>query len=316
MSKQANIPVSAIVEIKNVPTELILCAVQQWLPCQKYAKDKRLSKNTNPFLKAFSVWLILKSETTSGVLLSYRQQLPHIAFKCKMSVRTLEKNIKYLKNEGLLQVDKMANRLVLESYDATRKYEINIDQREQTIYYDTNNDTALSEILVSIALMRFKERWMKMYWKKLNQNPDKYKMLYDLLVEFKADASRLHEPGYFRECHLELMLQSFNEEKPGHSDAFQILHEDIEANPDLNARADTLAFKLGYSAATSFCHLKFKLIKKGLISVTKDHIEGMQRARKDESIYHHRWLRDVKHTIWFRVDQITINAQNFYMPAP
>jgi hypothetical protein len=299
-----------VLEIKNVPTQLILYAVTQWLPCQKYAKDKRLAKNTNQFIKAISVWLILKSETTSGQVKNYRSQLHELAAKCKMCVRTLERYIAWLRDEKLVHVEN--RNLYLHEYKILRKYSINITDRLQTIYYDTTDNKSLAEILIAIAMQKFKERWMKMYWNKLTQNPDVYKTLYDLLIYFKADASRLNDPEYFRQEHLKLMLKIFREDKPGHSKLLDFLHEYIEANPDLNARADTYAYKFNYNAAMSFCHLKFRLIKKGLISVIKEHVEGFHRARKDDKMFHLRWLRDVQHTIWFRCDQITINAACFY----
>ncbi len=324
MKIQANINDSSMLEIRNVPTGLILYAVRQWLPCQKYAKNTGMFKNTNTFIKAIAVWLILKNETTSGNIKQYRTQLLQLASKCKMSVRTLEKYIVWLEKEELLHTEE--KNLMLQPYRVLRKYGIDITKREETIFYDTKDNTELAEIIIAIALKKMKEKWMQMYWDKLNKNPDKYKVLYDLLIDFKADASRLKEPGYFRECHLELLLQSFNEEKPGQSFAYDLLHKELQANPDLNCKGSTYARKMGYSvcekknavtkkdesSSMGFNHLKHRLARKGLIYIEKDHIEGMARARKDEKIFHHRWLRELKHTIWFRCDQITINTEKFF----
>lgn len=309
MNHGATIADSGMLEIKNIPTGLILYAVQQWLPCQRYATGGGMPKNTNHFIKAISVWLILKSETTSGNVHGYRKQLPVLATKCKMSVRTLEKYINWMRKEKLATVTE--KNLQLESYKALRRFDIDIKEREQTIYYDTTNETDLAEILIALALMKFKERWLRMYWKKMKQNPDKYKHLYDLLIKNGADPSRLQEPEYFRECHLELLKLSFEQETPGHSSTFHFLHNECNANPDINATASTYAFKMGYNHAMSFCHLKYRLERKGLVSFYERVIEGMQRAHKDDGLFHVRWLKEARHTIWFMCDRIEVLATNF-----
>src|SRR4051794_35331078 len=65
-----------MMEIKNVPVNLVLFALQQWKPCHQYAIKTGRGSNTNSFIKGISVWLILKSETTSGNIHNYRSQLP------------------------------------------------------------------------------------------------------------------------------------------------------------------------------------------------------------------------------------------------
>lgn len=73
-----------------------------------------------------------------------------------------------------------------------------------------------------------------------------------------------------------------------------------------------LCKKMGYNSAMSFCHLKFKLQKKRLIEVEKDHVESECQSRKDEKIFHHRWIKENKITIWFRCDQITVNTETIF----
>jgi len=310
LTNQATIPnSSAVLELKNVPAGLIMYAVQQWTPCMKYAKNKAAGHNTNTFIRGISVWLILKSETTSGNIKKYRAQLPELAAKCKMSVRTMDRYIAWLKCERLVHTE--GKNLFVHNYEALKKYGINTKDRMPTIYYDTENKTTLAEIIVAIAITKMKERWMQMYWNKINQNQDEFKVLSDLLIFFKADAGRLHDRNYFRECHLELMLRFYKEEKPGQR-VYDFLHTQVEANPDINCMAATYAKKMGYSAAMSFCHLKFKMIRNGLIKAEKDHIESECRSRKDEKMFHHRYVRQTKSTIWFRCDQITVQNEAIF----
>ncbi|HEX8356657.1 MAG TPA: hypothetical protein VF610_04565, partial [Segetibacter sp.] len=153
---------SAVLELRNVPTELILFAVSQWTHCGKYAKTTNRAKATNNFLKGIAVWLILKNETSSGKIKYYRSQLTELAGTCKMSVRTLDKYIAWLRLEGLVQVE--GKHLVMQDYSTLKKYGINIKKREQTILYDIENKTSLPEILVALAIGYMQQRWMKVYW--------------------------------------------------------------------------------------------------------------------------------------------------------
>jgi hypothetical protein len=293
-----------VLEIRNVPTELILFAIQQWTPCNLYVKKRGGGNNTNTFLKAISVWLILKNETSSGTIKNYRQQMFDLANKCKMSVRSLDNYLRWLRKEDLVHVE--GKNLFMHDYKTLKKYGINIKEREKNICYDTSKNATLAEILITVGIRLMKQRWMRYYWRKVNKNPDALSELRNQLIAHGADDSMLDNPEYFRQRHLDLLLKTYKEEEPG-QESFYFLHTYLEANPDLNCRQDTYASKLGLAAAMSFCHIKFRLQKKGLIQVRKDHIESEYRARKDEKMFHHRYVRKTKQTIWFRPDQITIN---------
>lgn len=312
--------------IKRVPTALILFAVTKWTPCFKYAKKTGVGNNTNQFIRNISAWLILKNETSSAVIQNYRTQLQRLAAKCKISERTLRSRIAWMKSEGLVHEE--GKDLVIHKYEVLKKkYSINIKQREQTILYNETDNTSLAETIIAIAIKKMQERWMEVYWKKLTQNPDEYKTLYDFFIHLGADAAMLHDREYFRQCHLEAIIQAYEEEKPGQP-AYDLLHKILKnANPDLNCTAATYANKFGYSegkedengevipAAMSFCQLKFRLAKKGLLEFEKGHVNSMCCSRKDEKIYHHRFVRKTKEifwTVWFRPDQITIKTEAIF----
>lgn len=324
MAAEATITNSSTLELKNVPTKLILYAISQWQPCGLYAKLTGVGNNTNPFLKAISVWIILKNQTTSGAIKNYRSQLNELAAKCKMTERTLYKYLSWLQKEGL--INRENGTLLLSQYNVLRKYSINISEKEKPIIYDTNGKINLPEILISLGLQKLKDRWANMYWKKIHKNPDEFKLLNDLFIKFGASAQKLEvDADYFRQCHLELLCQSFEEEKPGQP-VFYFLHNTIKANPDLNASTGTYGRILGYAlqekfnetkkrieySSMGFSHLKKRLEKKSLISVKKDHIEGFERARKDVKHFNVRWLSDLKHTLWFRCDQVSVNVEKIF----
>lgn len=315
--------------IHNCPVNLVLYAVQQWLPCHKYAKTGK-GNNTNAFIKAISVWLILKNETSSGMIHSYRSQLPALAAKCKMSVRTLEHYINYLKREEL--VVKKENEsgkldLLMQPYKTLKKYDIDITKRLKTIMYDTVNATSLHEVLTAIGMDLFKRVPLNAYRKKVTKNQDALNELRNHLIAYGADEKRLDDPEYFRQQHLRLLIKTYREADPGQS-SFYLLHKLIDANPDLNFKSATYAEKMGYSVlertnergkdqsvSVGFGHLKRRLAKKGVISVFKAHVESDWRARKDEKVFHHRYVRRTKQTIWFRPDQILLNEEIVYLPA-
>src|SRR4051812_12327524 len=193
-----------MIEIKNVPINLVLFALQQWKPCHQYAIKPGRGSNTNTFIKGISVWLILKSETSSGNIQNYRSQLEELSAKCKMCVRTFEKYLAWLKGEGLVHAE--GKHLLLHNYNLLKKYKINVEKRLPTFYYDPADTKNMAEILISVGIAKMQQRWMQVYWNKINQNSDEYKRLYDFLVYIKADASRLNDPEYFRQCHLNAIL--------------------------------------------------------------------------------------------------------------
>jgi hypothetical protein len=326
LTKGHTIPRAAdVLELKNVPTELILYTYWQWEYCGEY-KAAGNGKNVNRFLRHIAIWIILKNMTTSGVIKKYRDQLPDLARACKMSETTMQRYVYWLQDEGLVTIHN--RNLVLKDYKfLQKKYGINIKEREQTIFYDVNDNKKLSEILISVALLHKQSDRMQVYWNKVTQNQDMYKLLYDLLVQFGADSSRLQNPEYFRECHLELQCQTYQEEKPGQP-AFNFIHNMLKANPDLNCKASTYGRQMGYavfetanpvtkkdeSRCMCFGHLKKRLMKKGLIDITVDHIESEVISRKDERVYHHRYNRKSGKTVWFRPDQIAINKAVFFTP--
>lgn len=305
MPNSATIPGSNnVLELHSVPTELILYAVHNWQLCQQYTTVRSCGNNTNRALKGIATWLILKAQTTTGVLQNYRKQLPDLATQCKVSVRTMESRLLWLKQQGIIKIE--GRNLFVDSYKSLRKFDIDIYETEKPIYYDTEGDAKLEDILTAIALGKAKEKWMHMYSRKLTSNPNTLAEVRNHLIAYGADQEQLDDMEYIRQQHLKLLIETYKTEESGQT-SFALLHEYVDANPDLNARQDTLAHKLGLAAAMSFCHIKFRLLKHKLITVTKAHIRSEYRARKNEKQFHHRWLDKDKQTIWFRPDQIVIN---------
>lgn len=301
---------------------MIAYAAQQWLPCHKYKKTAN-GKNTNAFVKGIAVWLLLKHETPSGKIQGYRDQLKQLAYKCKMCVRSLDKYIAWLRDEQLATVE--GRDLLLEGYKALKQYGINIRQREQTINYDTTSKATLAEIIIALGIEKMKDKPRDAYWQKVTKNQDALGELRNHLIAYGADQQRLDNPEYFRQCHLRLLKLTYKEAGPGQT-SFYLLHKYIQANPDINMKAATYARKMGYavlehqnqatrkdeSKSMGFSHLKWRLATKGLIIISKDQVESDYRARKDEKIFHHRYVRDTKRTIWFLPDQLNINHAEIF----
>jgi hypothetical protein len=323
---RATIPQAAdALELKNIPTELILYAYKQWTYCGRYV-TKGKGKNTNQFLQGVAAWLILKHETPSGKIQNYWSQLEYLAAKCKLSAGAMAKRIAWLRKEGLLQVVNRKH-LVMSPYTLLKsKYNLNIREREETFYYDYSKKGDLASILITIAIGHAKKRRGNMYRKKLENNLLALAELRSLLVKFGADINRIDDPEYFREQHLRLLTRSYKNDIMDQS-TYRFLHEVIDANPDLNAKEATYGREMGYSVlektnqytgkdeseSLGFGHLKRRLIEKGLIGITKEHINSEYRARKDEEKFHHRYDKDnTKTTVWFRPCQIWINYAAFY----
>jgi len=77
-------------------------------------------------------WLVLKNETTSGIIHNYKKQLHLLASKSGFSVRAIYKYITWAVNEGLLHVE--GKNIIIHSYNVLKKYGICIDKRVGVLY--------------------------------------------------------------------------------------------------------------------------------------------------------------------------------------
>jgi hypothetical protein len=115
-------------ELKNVPVELLLFAAE------------------SPFyiLRAISVFIILKNETTTGVIHNYTKQVQAISSKYGITTATLNKFIPVLLNIDWARAN--GSNLHLVSYKLFKAYSLNIENR-CTIRYNISED--ISDIILA-----------------------------------------------------------------------------------------------------------------------------------------------------------------------
>lgn len=316
---------ASIIELKNIPLEAIDLMVRGWEECGRYVKTGK-AKHTNPTARALDTWIILKTITTSGKIHNYRQQLNDLAATCKIGVRMLQSRIKWLKERNLVYTEN--KHLYLNSYKSLKQeFEIDITERtQQVIFYDTTDNITLAEKLFPLGIDRMKERCRYMYNKKINKNTTTRREISNHAVAYGANQEKLGNTEYFRHSHLVLQLKTYKEEPAGQT-SFYLTHDHVDANPDLNFKQATLARRMGYavlektdpvtgkdiSESIGVGHFLRRLAKKNLITIKKGHVESEYRARKDEAVFHHRFVRETKKTIWYRPNQITVNHEAIFV---
>jgi hypothetical protein len=291
---------------------------RQWKENGKHVKTGK-AKHTNPYATGLSIWYILKAETSSGIIQNYRSQLTELAAKCLHCTSSLQKWIAWLRNEGLLHIE--GKHLRLHSFAALKKYGINYKQKvEKAVYYDSSENISLSDKLLAIGIVRMQERGKRIYEKKITGNPAIQREIGNHLIAYGADAKKVStDLDYYRKEHLALCIRSYKEEETGQS-SFDLLHKDTNVNPDIQLCTATYGRYMGYSVlekkdvdgkgqpkCMGFSHLKRKLATMGVIKVRHRHVESEYQARKDEKVFHHRWVKKKRRTIWFLPDEIIIN---------
>lgn len=297
---------STVLELKNVPAELLLYANKQRKVCGDFITTGKAHTH-NPFAKAISVWIILKNLTTSGVYNDLRLQKVSLAANCKMSVSVFERQLRYLKQHDLLSMKD--GRLMVHNYSVLRRFGININQRIETIQYDTSNKIKLQDIFTTLAIQHEQNRCKQAYWSKVTSNQDVFNALSDVFKKGGAHGSLLADKEYFRQVHQEARMQTFENEKSGHED-FDLLHKLVKANPDINLKCETYAKYFGFIAPMAITHIKRKLQKLGLISVDKPLVKGEKRAHIDDEIFYVRYLPEERKTLWLPPDQLTVHLNH------
>ncbi len=321
----------------NIPKALPFEALRRREYCGTHISTGN-GKTINPFLSATCAWYCLKLETSTGKIQGFRSQIG--ALQEKYKIKNLAGKIDWLHREKFLAINKDSISLIGER--ALYKWGIDPKEKLPAIKYDTSQNFNLVDIISTIGIEQIMDKSRQAYWRKLNSNPDAIKILTAIFIQYGADRNLLKEDSeYFRKCHEVALLESFRTMSPGQSDYF-ILHEELaDFNPDINLNQATYGKLIGYSVfervndktkkdesqCIGFGHLKRRLARKRLLSLQNISAESVRLigtgyqaklARKDESIFHHRFKKGekVRKTIWYKPTQIEINHSLIYDQKP
>jgi hypothetical protein len=277
----------------TAPVELIAYSVGERAKVNKY--------ETNRFIRAIGTWLILKSETTSGVIQEYSQQLPYLLAITQLSTASFYSRINFLVKEGL--ITKENNQLILASFqDAGNKYYLHNTNNKISFTYDPNGKQQIHYLLSAVEIKHNQELQAQALQRKLDKNPIIKVEQLKLIHECGGDVRKMNDSNYNRECLFALQLQSFEQYRKGST-----IHNALHAfRADVNRGVKGIATAMNAKSASTASYLKKKLQQQQICSVTK--IEGVTsgvRSRKDK--YHYvNWNQLLKQTVWYVCDQMQV----------
>lgn len=277
----------------TAPVELILYAVQKRAKVKKY--------ETNRFIRAIGTWLILKSETSSGVLQRYSEQLPHLLAITQLSTASFYDRIKFLIEEGLVKKD--GNKLILSSYKyAAEKYLLPNITDKISFTYDPNGKQQIHYLLSAVEIKHNQDLQAQALQRKLDKNPIVKTEQLKLIHECGGDVKQMNKNDYNRECLFALQIQSFEKYRKGST-----IHDALHMfRADVNRGVKGIANAMNAKSASTASYLKKKLQQQEICAVTK--IEGITsgvRSRKDK--YHYvNWNPLLKQTVWYVCDQVKV----------
>lgn len=277
----------------TAPVELIAYAVGERAKVNKY--------ETNRFIRAVGMWLILKSETTSGVIQDYTGQLPYLLSITQLSTASFYNRINFLIKEGL--ITKEGNNLILSSFDyAANKYLLHNVNSKISFTYDPNGKQQIHYLLSAVEIKHNQDLQAQALQRKLDKNPIIKVEQLKLIHECGADVKQMNNNDYNRECLFALQQQSFEQYRKGST-----IHDALHAfRADVNRGVKGIANAMNAKSASTASYLKRKLQQQEICSVTK--IEGITshvRSRKDK--YHYvNWNEDLRQTVWYVCDQVKV----------
>ena len=277
-------------------------------------REKLNAYNTNPQLKYWASWFLLKSISTSSKIDNWVAQRDFLKQYLRLSDGTLRKQIGELARMGVITKE-ADGALTLASYKQAAQV-MDIPYRGTTIIqykpHTYGNETQVFRyFLVALEVksnqLRQLEELNRKFQKNLSGNTT------DLLLalnDIGADIKQVYrDPQYLQQQLLKLQKRVFRDKSGLANVAFSL-------RADLNRSCSTLADAHGYAHGQSASFIKKKLQILGAAKVTKCMVHSKERTRlyiplgdgqrKDG----YKWVKGRKNTAWVLCDQVDVLLHN------
>jgi hypothetical protein len=232
---------------------------------------------TNRDIKYWSTWFLLKALTTTSYIQHWISQKKYLLSWLQMNENTFRRHIAWLKNEGLLQLEKDTYSLRLCTFErAAEKLELDFEGVYHIEGYLPGKYKAPQPFQYLIRTEEFeyhKARQTDALMRKIDDNPSLKNDLVYLITQMGADYRRLQtDPSYFAYRMLKLQTKMFQEG----SDIFQHI---MQLRADVNRGARLIKSHHNYRSAQSVAYMKRKMAQAGLARVWKVFVESKERTR-------------------------------------
>jgi hypothetical protein len=276
----------------SIPYELATYAVSERSLVNKY--------ETNQVIRALDTWLVLKHETTSGLIQCWNKQKDHLLKICKCSETVFRHRIKLLLSINLVSLYKIECRndsIKVCSWDQLGKC-LGIDTKNTlTIQYKITDDKKIFHWLIATDIQHNKNRQDIAILTKLEKNPEVKAAVIAELIKTGADQLRLDDLEYFltrlRLCYFSDFVRV--------SEIHDVM---IQIRPDNNRGVRAAADAWGCKHPVTVSYWKKILHRKKVIDVSKLQVTSQNRVRNKECRV--LWLKKEQQTLLCLCDQIEI----------
>jgi hypothetical protein len=264
---------------------------------------------TNRSIKTWSTYFLLKSLTTSGLLMQWTKQKDYLLSYCKITENCFRARLAEMQTLGLITISKnrsitltsftQAAQILGIDYTGTIKIEYNEKVEGQQIfqYYLVMDEVRCNQQQQLDALNY-----------KVNKNPQLKEILHSVMLQHGAIKEQLQDASYFQQYLLKVQLYFF---KKG-SDIYSVI---TQLRAEVNRSVQGIKRQYGYRAAQSVSYLKKRLKKLGIAAIEKTKVESKVRERLYVSINGgvkveaNRYCLKTKRTVLFCCDAINAKIQ-------
>lgn len=229
----------------NIPESIIIELLAN-------GSQMRNKYQTNRRLQLYSVLLLLKSQTKSGVLHYLSTQIKDLSKYCKISRSNLYTKINELESEGL--VTKSGNKLILSSWNTIceKLHTVYSSKEVITIKYDTANKDQTLPYLIRGLEIAVNNTWQVYgFAKKITQNP-----------HTKDNVFMVANQPYSLSSHEKAIRRTFEKGAPKHiSDSIH------QSNPIVGRNSASIRIAQGYRSRLQATYLKRQLELRGIAIV-------------------------------------------------
>lgn len=260
---------------------------------------------TNRAIKAYSLWVLLKNETESGIIHHYEKQLPYLLELLKVSRATFYNYLRYA--EQLKLIERQGGTIKLASYQSVIDDLCLIDKSFIYINYDlTHEKQKIEHILNTLEFHENSEKQAKAIEVKISKNSI-------IMAAFNLFWFGRGQPNIpFNLDNLKKVQKILFES--GAAERIYIPLMEL-VNPEIFRNSATIAAAHKYKARRLVTYLKRKLKKAGLIGIykgdnptcfyDKNSQEGIQRGKNPNAFCFYNSKDKTK--VWHKPHSIIIN---------
>lgn len=264
----------------------------------RYAVSRRqlVSKyETNQEIKALGTWLLLKAETSSGIVQQWNRQKADLLALCKCTETIFRHRLRILQSMGLLKYDRY--NIHLSSWDRLKNLFAVDPGHCFTIQYNLYDKQKIDYWIIAAEIQDNQQRQTDMILRRVNENADQKNLIIEALIKRGADPQRLKDPSYFFAHFKALYIEDFIQP----SELHPLL---IEIRADNNRSVTGIASAWNCRSAQTASYWKGVLKKAAVIDYS--HLQAVSQDRARNKHCRVLWLKKEKQTLLCLCDQITL----------